>query len=158
MQLVGEGAFAHVRNADDHCFHGLADALLRRALDGFLRRAVNDRQRVLRFAGGGAVRRGIDALCAEVVQPRAGGSGISQIRLVEQQHALFARQQLVQIGISAGIRQPRVAQLHHHIHAAELIRQQPLCFRHMSGIPVNVHVVHPFQAGDARECAAPAMN
>ena len=107
-------------------------------LVGEVRVGVDDR--VLDLAGDGVVGRRVDALGTEEVQPRAGRRLIGQIGLVQQQHAALAGNEPVQIGIAAGIRQSGVAQLDHHIHAAELLGKLPFRLCHMSRVPVDIHV------------------
>ena len=52
----------------------------------------------------------------------------------------FILSKLIDIRISAALRDPRIHQFDHQINQLDILLHHSFCFRHMSGIPLNFHV------------------
>ena len=141
VDSVRERGFADVRHADDHHPHGLFNALRGHFGHRVGAGLFNARDDILCLAANAVKAHAVDPLRAEIPQPRAGFAFIGQIGLAEHEQMALVFDHIGQIRVSAGAGNPRVAKLHDHIDAAELIGQCALGSGHVAGIPVDLLLV-----------------
>ena len=161
VDAVGERGFTDIRHADDHHADGLFDAACSHFGNGFGAGFLNSRNDILRLAADAVKAHAVNALCAEIRKPRTGLVFLRQIRLAQHEQAAFALDERIQIRISAGSGDSRIAKLDDDIHPTELIGERALRPCHMSGIPVDFFLVgaehHFFVHGTSFWGSAPSL-
>ena len=138
VQLIDNGAFAHVRHAHHHHAHRAAHAT-RLAARHLVAGQVFNGLEYLPRAAPCRNGRALHAVGLIIRLPLAGHGRIGKVGLVHHQYPRLAAQHGVEHGVSAGFGQAGIANFNHRIHAGKLILQKPLSLGHMAGIPVNLH-------------------